>query len=85
MRVALEAFARAVGAGPTKRVVLVLDQAGYHTSPLVQIPEGLHLVSLPPLYGKVLFSFPGGEEREVDEQRGAGERLCRPCGATAAE
>jgi hypothetical protein len=27
-RVALEAFARAVGAGPAKRSVLVLDQAG---------------------------------------------------------
>jgi hypothetical protein len=48
MSVALEAFARAVGAGPAKRVVLVLDQAGYHTSPLVQIPEGIHLVYLPP-------------------------------------
>ena len=48
MSVALEAFARAVGAGPSKRVVLVLDQAGYHTSPLVLIPEGIHLVFLPP-------------------------------------
>jgi DDE superfamily endonuclease len=28
MSVALQAFARAVGAGPAKRVVLVLDQAG---------------------------------------------------------
>ena len=48
MSVALEYFARAVGAGPRKRIVLVLDQAGYHTSPLVQVPEGLHLVFLPP-------------------------------------
>jgi hypothetical protein len=48
MSVALEAFARAVGAGPSKRIVLVLDQAGYHVSPLLQIPDGLHLVFLPP-------------------------------------
>jgi hypothetical protein len=48
MSVALEYFARAVGAGATKRIVLVLDQAGYHTSPLVQVPEGIHLVFLPP-------------------------------------
>jgi hypothetical protein len=48
MRVALEAFARALGAGPAKRIVLVLDQAGYHTSPVVAVPAGLHLVFLPP-------------------------------------
>jgi hypothetical protein len=48
MSVALEYFARAVGAGPTKRIVLVLDQAGYHTSPLVHVPQGIHLVFLPP-------------------------------------
>jgi DDE superfamily endonuclease len=48
MSVALAAFARAVGAGPTKHIVLVLDQAGYHTSPLVAVPEGIHLVFLPP-------------------------------------
>lgn len=48
MSVALEYFAAAVGAGPSKRIVLVLDQAGYHTSPLVQVPDGLHLVFLPP-------------------------------------
>jgi transposase len=48
MSVALEYFAQAVGAGPSKRIVLVLDQAGYHTSPLVQVPEGIHLVFLPP-------------------------------------
>src|SRR5262249_23293729 len=40
--------ARPAGAGPRKRIVLVLDQAGYHTSPLVHVPEGLHLVFLPP-------------------------------------
>jgi len=48
MSVAWESFAATVGAGPTKRIVLVLDQAGYHTSPLLPVPEGLHLVFLPP-------------------------------------
>jgi hypothetical protein len=48
LQVALEAFARAVGAGPAKRIVLARDQAGYHASPLVQVPDGLHLVFLPP-------------------------------------
>jgi len=48
MSVALEEFAAAVGAGPSKRLVLVLDQAGYHTSPQLQVPDGIHLVLLPP-------------------------------------
>lgn len=48
MSAVLDVFARAVGAGPTKRIVLVLDRAGYHTSPLVRVPEGIHLIFLPP-------------------------------------
>ena len=44
----LAAFAADVGAGPTERVVLVLDNAGWHTSPRLTVPEGLHLVFLPP-------------------------------------
>lgn len=45
---ALKEFARAVGAGPDKQVILVLDQAGWHISHQVVIPEGLHVVFLPP-------------------------------------
>lgn len=41
-------FARAVGAGPQKRIILLLDQAGWHVSAQVVIPEGIHLVFLPP-------------------------------------
>jgi hypothetical protein len=48
MSVALATFAQVVGAGPTKRIVLVLDRAGYHISPQVQVPDGIHLVLLPP-------------------------------------
>jgi transposase len=43
----LAAFARDVGAGPHKRIALVLDAAGWHTGDEVQVPEGIHLVFLP--------------------------------------
>jgi transposase len=45
--VELAAFARQVGAGPNKQIVLVLDQAGGHTSPALRVPEHLHLLFLP--------------------------------------
>jgi transposase len=45
---ALAAFATATGAGTGKRVVLVLDGAGWHSGKHVAIPDGLHLVTLPP-------------------------------------
>jgi transposase len=44
----LAAFAREVGAGPGKEIVLVLDRAGWHTSPQVEVPEHVHLLFLPP-------------------------------------
>jgi DDE superfamily endonuclease len=45
---ALAEFAQVVGAGADKQILLVLDGAGWHVSPQVQIPVGLHLVFLPP-------------------------------------
>lgn len=45
---ALAQFAAAVGAGPTRRIALVLDNAGWHRSPQVVVPEGIELVFLPP-------------------------------------
>ena len=48
MSLALEEFARALGLGPRKRVVLVIDQAGWHISPELRIPEGITLMPLPP-------------------------------------
>jgi len=44
----LAAFAREVGAGPNKRVLLVLDGAGWHVSQDVDIPNGIALEFLPP-------------------------------------
>jgi transposase len=44
---ALEHFAREVGAGTRKRIVLVLDRAGWHTGKEVEVPQGIHLEFLP--------------------------------------
>ena len=41
------AFAEQVGAGPTKAIVLVLDQAGWHRSQRLVIPAHRHLMPLP--------------------------------------
>ena len=45
---ALAHFAEQVGAGAAKQILLVLDQAGWHCSPQVQVPTGVHLEWLPP-------------------------------------
>lgn len=45
---ALAQFAHAVGAGQGKQVLVLLDRAGWHLSDQVQLPEGIHLVWLPP-------------------------------------
>ena len=44
----LARFAAAVGVGPHKRVLLVLDGAGWHVSADLVVPEGIRLVFLPP-------------------------------------
>jgi hypothetical protein len=45
---ALESFASEVGAGKRKRIVLVVDGAGWHTAKKLVVPEGIHLEFLPP-------------------------------------
>jgi transposase len=45
---ALESFALAVGAGNKKIILLVIDQAGWHMSDKVVVPEGIYLEPLPP-------------------------------------
>jgi transposase len=45
---ALEHFAQEVGAGTKKRILLVLDGAGWHTAKnKLVVPEGIHLEFLP--------------------------------------
>lgn len=47
-QLALDDFAKTVGAGAQKQVVLVLDGAGWHASKELRPPEGIHLLFLPP-------------------------------------
>jgi hypothetical protein len=48
LSVALSNFAREVGAGTTKRILLVVDQAGWRTAKnKLKVPEGIHLEFLP--------------------------------------
>ena len=46
-QIALDHFARAVGAGTHKHILLVIDGAGWHVARDLQIPDGLRLVFLP--------------------------------------
>jgi transposase len=44
---ALREFAKEVGAGEGRRLLLVVDKAGWHTGGGVDLPEGIHLELLP--------------------------------------
>jgi transposase len=44
---ALSEFAKEVGAGKQRRILLVVDKAGWHTGGEVDLPEGIHLEFLP--------------------------------------
>ncbi len=44
---ALNEFAKEVGAGEERRILLVVDRAGWHTGGEVEVPEGIHLEFLP--------------------------------------
>jgi transposase len=44
----LAAFALAVGASPTKQIVLILDRAGWHSTQRLRVPDHVHLLFLPP-------------------------------------
>ena len=46
--IALEHFAKAVGAGKRKQVAIVMDGAGWHDSGDLRVPPGLHFIFLPP-------------------------------------
>jgi transposase len=49
MSAALAAFATDEGIDAQRRVALVLDGAGWHTSHTLRIPDGIDLVRLPPI------------------------------------
>jgi hypothetical protein len=44
----LKDFADHFGVGQAKHIILPLDQAGWHMSKQLEVPEGIHLVPLPP-------------------------------------
>jgi hypothetical protein len=44
----LETFAREAGAGVARIILLVLDNAGWHSAAGLKIPDGIRLVYLPP-------------------------------------
>lgn len=44
----LKLFAREAGAGVRRSIVLVLDNAGWHSEAGLNVPEGISLVFLPP-------------------------------------
>ncbi len=83
---ALEHFAREVGAGTKKRVLLVLDQAGWHTSKELKVPEGIHLEFLPsrspelqPAERLWPLSNEGVANRHFEEIEGLEEALVERC------
>ncbi|NEN97239.1 MAG: hypothetical protein F6K50_17420, partial [Moorea sp. SIO3I7] len=47
-RAVLKDFAEHFGIGAKKRVILTVDQARWHMSEKLEVPEGIHLFPLPP-------------------------------------
>jgi len=41
-------FAEHFQLGPKRRVVLAIDQAGFHPSDKVEVPDGIHIIEMPP-------------------------------------
>ncbi len=48
MSAVLAEFAKEAELGPTRHAVVVLDGAGWHSAKDLRVPEGVHLVFLPP-------------------------------------
>ena len=44
---ALGEFAKEVGVGKERHILLILDKAGWHTGGEVELPKGIHLEFLP--------------------------------------
>jgi len=47
MNISLREFARSVGAGANKQILLMWDGAGWHKSQGLEVPEGIHLLEMP--------------------------------------
>lgn len=46
--IVLREFAKSIGAGAKKHIIIVIDGAGFHQEKNIKIPQGIHLVYLPP-------------------------------------
>lgn len=46
--IVLREFARSVGVSLKKHIIIVIDGAGFHQEKNIKIPQGIHLVYLPP-------------------------------------
>jgi hypothetical protein len=82
--VALEHFAREVGAGESKHVLLVLENAGWHTAKRkLKVPEGIHLEFLPSHYSAELQPserlWPLSDEAVANPATSRRSRNCRRC------
>jgi transposase len=84
----LENFAREVGAGTRKRILLVLDRAGWHTAKKLRVAEGIHLEFLPshspelqPAERLWPLSDEGVANRYFEEIEDLEETLVERCGA----
>jgi transposase len=85
--IALEHFAREVGAGKKRRILLVGDQAGWHTAKKeLKVPEGIHLEFLPshspelqPSETLWPLSNEGVANRHFEEIEGLEEALIERC------
>jgi hypothetical protein len=72
LSLALREFAEEVGAGKKRRILLVVDKAGWHTGGEVEVPDGIHLEFLP-RFARVA----AGGEAVAAQQRSRGQRALR--------
>src|SRR4029434_7783436 len=84
--IALEHFAQQVGAGTRRRILLVLDQAGWHTGKEVEVPDGIELEFLPSVSPELQpserlcpLSNKGVANRHLEEIEDLEEALVKRC------
>jgi len=79
-------FARHFQVGPNKRIILVLDNAAFHTTEKITVPDGIHLLFLRPqspelqpaerLWPSVNEAIANRSFGTIDEME---ERVCHRC------
>ena len=84
----LEAYARDVGAGSDKTVILLIDNAGWHVTPRLEVPNGIRVCFLPPYTPELQpaerlwpLANEGVANTPFDTLEELSEKLDRRCGA----